>query len=419
MRRRPGPTDPDYLREVLDNSRLSGLSDRVMRAVAHPEATPAQPLVLVVDDEPAICEAADVLLTDLGYRMIAVRSGHEGVRAARRHRPDLILLDITMPDLDGLAACRAIRSDPSTADTPIIVVTARTDTAQKTAAFEMGASDYITKPFDERELSARIRAHLRRQAEVRGALDEAERACRALRSELLQAGKMATLGQLLSGVAHEINNPLTAVLGYAQLIAGRAEETGDAQVARDVAKLNASAERAARIAKNLLGFSRKRDPQRRLVDVNAVIRAAAELVASEMRLARVEVTLDLAPDTGLVLGDEQQLEQVVLNLMTNARQAIAAAGRPAGRITVTTGTCRFDDVSKGVQLTVADDGPGIAPRDLDRIFHPFYTTKPEGQGTGLGLSLCLDVVHEHRGRIEAASRPGEGACFVIELPVAS
>ncbi len=386
-------------------------------APAAPAAPGAPPLVLVVDDEPAICEAADVLLTDLGYRTIAARSGKEGVRAAARHRPDLILLDITMPDIDGLAACRAIRADPSTADTPIIFITARTETAQKTAAFEMGASDYITKPFDERELSARIQALLRRRAQVRGALDEAERACRALRAELLQAGKMATLGQLLSGVAHEINNPLTAVLGYAQIIAGRAQETGDPLVQRDVAKLSASAERAARIAKNLLGFSRKRDPQRRLVDVNAVVRAAAELEASEMRLARVDVQLDLAPDVAPVLGDEQQLEQVVLNLMTNARQALAAAGRP-GQVAVRTSTCRFDDVSAGVRIVVDDDGPGIPQGALDRIFHPFYTTKPEGQGTGLGLSLCLDVVREHGGRIEAASPPGQGARMTIELPAA-
>ncbi|HEX7127917.1 MAG TPA: response regulator [Thermodesulfobacteriota bacterium] len=385
-------------------------------AVTAPVEPP--PLVLVVDDEPAICEAADVLLTDLGYRTISARSGQEGVRAAALHRPDLILLDITMPDLDGLAACKAIRSDPSTADTPVIFITARTEMAHKTAAFEMGASDYITKPFDERELSARIRALLRRRAEVRGALDEAERACRALRSELLQAGKMATLGQLLSGVAHEINNPLTAVLGYAQLIAGRADEIGDLQITRDVAKLTASAERATRIAKNLLGFARKRDPERRLVDVNAVVRAAAELEASEMRLARVEVQLDLASDLAPVLGDEQQLEQVVLNLMTNARQALAAAGRRPGRVVVRTAPCRFDDVSSGVRLAVEDDGPGIAPRDIDRIFHPFYTTKPEGQGTGLGLSLCLDVVRDHGGRIEAASTPGQGARFTVELPAA-
>jgi C4-dicarboxylate-specific signal transduction histidine kinase len=377
------------------------------------------PLVLVVDDEPGICEAADVLLSDHGFRTVCAGGGRDGVRAALRHRPDLILLDVTMPDLDGFAACRAIRAEASTADTPIIFVTARTESADKTRAFELGACDYVTKPFDEHELTARIRAHLSRRSKTREALEDAEQACRALRAELLQAGKMATLGQLVSGVAHEINNPLTAVLGYAQLIESEARQRGAEAILGDVAKLTASAERATRIARNLLGFARKRDQERRLVDLNAVVRAAAELEASEMRLAAVVVTLALHPDTPAVLGDEQQLEQVLLNLMTNARQAIASARGQGGRVRVETSPATDERGAAVARVEVTDDGPGIAAADLERIFHPFYTTKPEGQGTGLGLSLCLDVIREHGGRLRADSTEGRGARFVVELPVSS
>ena len=376
----------------------------------------AAPLVLIVDDDAAICEAADLLLTDLGYRTVVARGGREGVRAAALHRPDLILLDVTMPDLDGFAACRAIRADVQTADTPIIFVTARTDAEYKVRAFDLGACDYVTKPFDQGELQARIRAHLGRRVRTREVLGEAERVNRALRAELLQAGKLATIGQLLSGVAHEINNPLTAVLGYAQLLDTQARLAGHAGMLDDVTKLTAAAERAARIARNLLGFSRKREPEPRMLDLNAVVRAACELEGSEMRLARVELDLRLGERLPTVFGDEQQLEQVVLNLMTNARQAIAAGGRDHGRIVVRTSPAVFADRSEGCRLEVQDDGPGIEPSHIERVFDPFFTTKPEGEGTGLGLSLCVDVIRDHGGRISVWSVPGKGARFTVELP---
>ncbi len=131
------------------------------------------PLILIVDDEPAICDANEVLLGDLGYRTIAARSGQEAIRKASIHRPDLILLDITMPDLDGFAVCRALRANAGTCDTPVIFVTARSEPAHKVAAFDLGACDYVTKPFDETELSARIRTHLTRRTETQRDLKEA------------------------------------------------------------------------------------------------------------------------------------------------------------------------------------------------------------------------------------------------------
>jgi signal transduction histidine kinase len=373
-------------------------------------------LILIVDDEPGICEANEVLLADLGYRTAVARSGREAIRQARAHRPDLILLDVTMPDMDGFAACRALREEKAAADTPIIFVTARCDPAQKVEAFELGACDYVTKPFDQDELAARIRAHLARRVRAQQEIEEAERAGRTLRAELRQAGKMAALGELLSGVAHEINNPLTSVLGFAQLVTAQAEASGNAALAEDCRKLAAAAERTARIARNLLGFARKKEPDARPIDLNEVVRSALEFEVSELKLAQVTAECQLADRLPSVLGDFQQLMQVVLNLVTNARQAITSTKRGHGRIVVRTETTSLPGGAAGVRLEVADDGPGMPPEHLARIFDPFFTTKPEGQGTGLGLSLCQDVVRHHEGQIRAESTAGQGARFIVELP---
>ncbi|HWP35506.1 MAG TPA: ATP-binding protein [Thermodesulfobacteriota bacterium] len=380
------------------------------------QPTGLAPLILIVDDEPGICEASEMLLNDLGYRTLVASSGRDAVRKASVHRPDLILLDITMPDLDGFATCRALRADRNTADIPVIFVTARSEPMHKVTAFDLGACDYVTKPFDQAELSARIRAHLTSRTRTRRELEEAEQARRTLYEELLQAGKMAALGQLLSSVAHELNNPLMSVLGYAQLLLSRAERTQNAEMLDDCQKLLASAERATRVVRNLLTFSRKREPERRPVAINDVVAAVLELESHDLQLAQVSLERQLAEGLPPLLGDEQQLQQVVLNLITNARQAIEATGRGHGRVVVRTELVSLPGEPPRIRLSVTDDGPGVSPEHLPRIFEPFFTTKPEGQGTGLGLSLCRDVVRVHGGRIWAESTPGQGARFIVELP---
>ena len=232
---------------------------------------------------------------------------------------------------------------------------------------------------------------------------------RLIHSKMLQTEKMAALGQLVSGIAHELNNPLTSIMGYAQLLLSR--RAGPERGA-DARKIYQEAERAGRIVKNLLLFARETKPERRAVDLNEIVERTLALRSYELKVENITVELELDPDLPTTLGDATQLQQVVLNLIVNAEQAIQQ-GRGQGRIRVR--TQRLSGQRLG--LEVADDGPGIPPEIASRIFDPFFTTKPVDMGTGLGLSIVYGIVQEQGGEVSVQSQPGHGATFLVEFPV--
>jgi len=229
--------------------------------------------------------------------------------------------------------------------------------------------------------------------------------------KLFHTERMVALGQLVSSVAHELSNPLTSILGYAQLLLLRQRESHERQA--DVQHILQEAERASRIAKNLLQFARGAKPERAAVNLNEVVRRALALRAYELKLEEIEIQMELDPHLPPVLGDAAQLQQVLLNLLVNSEQAIQN-GRGRGHIRLRT-RC----VSGGrLAVDVVDDGPGVAPEALPHIFDPFFTTKPAGVGTGLGLSIAYGIARDHGGTVAVDSRPGFGALFTVELPVA-
>ncbi len=230
-----------------------------------------------------------------------------------------------------------------------------------------------------------------------------------MQERLFQAEKLASLGQLVSGVAHELNNPLTAVVGYAQLVT-RDPALPD-RLKADLLRIQEQAQRAAYIVQNMLDFARKRPPRRELVDINELLRRTLDLRAYEMRVNNITVSTDLAPHLPMTMADPQQIQQVFLNIIVNAEQAMSEA-HGGGNLHITT---RLTP-EKFIRIEFSDDGPGIPKEHLSKIFDPFFTTKEKG--TGMGLAIAYSFVAEHQGRIWVQNNtPAPGVTFFVELPV--
>jgi two-component system NtrC family sensor kinase len=229
------------------------------------------------------------------------------------------------------------------------------------------------------------------------------------REALYQSEKLAAMSSLVAGVAHELNNPLAAIMMQADLLR---EDTPDGPLAERATEINASAERCVRIVRNFLAFVRQTAPERVRVNLNEVIRDAMELLAYTLHVDNIEVSENLAADLPLLWADAQQLHQVVVNLVSNAQHALREVPGPR-RVTLTTW---FDAAHQQVVCEVADTGPGIPPPIQERIFEPFFTTKPPGVGTGLGLPLCQGIIASHDGILSVDSQAGAGAVFRVVLP---
>ena len=229
-----------------------------------------------------------------------------------------------------------------------------------------------------------------------------------LRQQLIQSEKLSAVGELVSGVAHELNNPLTAIIGFAELlIAADLPE----KIRAELQLIHDEAHRCGKIVANLVSFARRHRPERQTIQLNDIVRDTVELRSYDLRVTNIQVEADLDPDLPTALADPNQMQQVFLNIINNAQQAVAE-DRGRGTITI-----RSRVTQNNVRFTITDDGPGIAPENLSRVFDPFFTTKDVGEGTGLGLSLCYGIIQEHGGRISASSRLGEGTTFTLELPV--
>jgi len=229
--------------------------------------------------------------------------------------------------------------------------------------------------------------------------------------QLLQSQKLAAIGELVSGVAHELNNPLMAIQGNAYILLDDVED----EINREgLEVIYSETKRASEIVQNLLSFSRKQDSVKTQVDINECVDSIMKLRTYELSVNNIELISELGPNLPFITGDSQRLRQVFLNLINNSAQAIQQ-GPYEGKIIIRT----HQTTDQMVSVVFEDDGPGIAQDVIDRVFEPFFTTKDVGKGTGLGLSICYGIIKDHGGKMYAKSNFGEGATFYIELPVAS
>ncbi|HSE26660.1 MAG TPA: ATP-binding protein [Gemmatimonadales bacterium] len=277
------------------------------------------------------------------------------------------------------------------------------------AALTPGAGDPADLQAGERTIHVSA-AEVPGPVPLRVLLFEDQTQRRRLQHQLFQSEKMSAIGQLIAGVAHDLNNPLASVIGFADFLADAPDVPP--RLREPVGVIRQEAERAAAIVRNLLDFARKQERRRRPVALHRALEGCLALLRNEFLASRVETVLELDPDLPLIQADPTELQQVFLNLLTNAAQAIAGAGRP-GRVTV-----RARASGDLVLVEVEDDGPGIPADQVEQVFEPFFTTKPAGVGTGLGLSIASGIVRELGGRISARLGAGGGAGFAIELPAA-
>ena len=237
---------------------------------------------------------------------------------------------------------------------------------------------------------------------------QAEERERRLQQELLLSSRLASIGELAAGVAHQINNPLTGVIGFSQRLL---KKSTDEETKRDLARVVSEAQRAAKIVGSLLVFARRRGPEREYSDINDILGRTLELRAYELRTSNIDLAVELAPDLPRTMANFQQIEEVFLNLILNVEQAMTEANR-GGKLSIKT-----QQVDDRIRISFADDGPGIPAEALNKVFDPFFTTRGDRGGTGLGLSVCYGIMTDHGGSIYAQSKPGKGSTFFVELPV--
>jgi signal transduction histidine kinase len=387
--------------------------------------------ILVVDDTTEV----RVLLGEMlrgEYRVVYARDGREGLEVARKAHPDLIISDVMMPHVDGQEFCRRIKEDPDTSHIPFVMLTAKADLSMKIGGLNCGADDYLTKPFVENELKARVRSLLRlrgmhqdldrRNRELRSAYND----LRDLQNQLVQSEKMSSLGQLIAGLAHEINNsinavyngirPLAATIKRVEKMVQSPEEDATASGKTEVqaafqkiltlaSVVEAGAARTARIISDLKTFSHPGNEGFQVFDLHEALDMCVNLLSSSLR-DRVEVKREYGA-IGRVYGPAGQLNQVFMNILNNAQQAIETAGT----ISIST-----QQDGEWISVRVRDDGCGISADVRAKIFDPFFTTKEPGVGTGLGLSLSYGLISKLGGTIECQNTAENGTEFIIRFP---
>jgi two-component system, sensor histidine kinase and response regulator len=394
--------------------------------------TQKKPRILIVDDSPANIQVLNVILQN-EYEVFFAESGAGALAKARGDRPDLILLDIMMPTMDGYEVCRRLKADAATRDIPVIFVSALSDDEDESKGFESGAVDYVTKPFRMPTIKARIKTHL----ELRRHQSALERLVKERTDELLQAYERLkileqTKSDLLTSVSHELRTPLTSLLGFAQMTEKKLHasivpailEGGDPgrlqvvrQIEENLAVILEEGRRLTQIINNVMDLMQLVSESMKLrlqpVSLAHVVERAAAGVKRQFQRKHLILNIELDPDLPKIMADPDRLSQVLVNLLDNG-----AKFTRQGSVTVS--ASQKDDMAA---ITVRDEGIGIAEEHHGMIFEKFsqigdvLTEKPTG--LGIGLTISKKIVELHGGTMRIESVPGKGSAFTLTVPKAS
>jgi signal transduction histidine kinase len=404
--------------------------------------------VLIVDDDGISRYMLAQHVAQMGLRMAAVGNGREALALLRREKCDLVLLDVQMPEMDGHAVLEEMKADSQLREIPVVMVSGLDEIKNVVRCIERGAEDYLAKPFDPVLLRARIGACLEKKQlrdQEKTKTEELERTLEQLKrtqDQLVVSEKLASLGELTAGIAHEIRNPLNFVTNFAQLSGDLMDELRaelDAQkgrldaAARDnvqelltnlqmnVAKIEEHGRRADSIVSSMLMHSRGQPGQWQPTDLNALLDQYVKLAYHGLRARDASFTIhldtDYDPGVGRVNVIPQDLSRVFLNIANNACYAAYARKHAEGDAFTPEVRAATRDLGDEVEIRIRDNGNGVPEPIRDQIFIPFFTTKPAGMGSGLGLSISYDiVVRQHGGEIRLESEEGKYAEFIVTLP---
>jgi len=386
--------------------------------------TPLQSSLLIVEDEP---DLRTYLVNTLSgdYRVFSAADGQAGLDLALKYKPDLVLTDLMLPKIDGLALCATIKKDTSLRFTKVILLTARIDEESKLTALKNGADDFITKPFSSTELRTRLKnlaASLTLEKDLQAhnlELTTALSDLKAAESKLLHSEKLSAIGSLAAGLLHEVNNPLNYTLTAAQILKRDPTIKADEDMVEMVDDIIEGMDRIKDIVKDLHTFAYPDEVDKEQVFVLAdALRTALRFTSSEKGLTQVDVNV---PDTLEVIGSISHIIQVLVNLITNAYKALHK--KQGARVVINTQIIEHENKDhanmKRVLLSIQDNGTGIEQKDISRIFEPFYTTRDVGEGLGMGLSICHTIIENHNGSINVESEVGEYTRFSFDLAVAN
>ncbi|WP_017720216.1 sensor histidine kinase [Kamptonema formosum] len=429
--------------------------------------------VLIVDDSPINIKVLFDFLKQCGYKVIVAISGESAIEKAQQTLPDIILLDVVMLGIDGFETCQRLKASPVTEGIPIIFMTSLSDALDKVKGLRLGAVDYLTKPFQEEELFARIQMHLKissltkKLAEQNEILEQrvAERTAKLAQSlkelqqtqlQLVQKEKMSVLGQLMAGLGHEINNPLNFISGNISLaqeyveallqhlqryreafpnpgedIEEHAGEIDLEYLLEDLPKMISSlkegTDRLRQISSSMRLFSRADTLAKVACNIHEGIDSTLIILKHRLKENSKRPAIEVIKEYGdlpPVHCFPGQLNQVFMNLIANAIDALEESSEERSyqeikahpnRITIRTSVVRSHET---VAISIKDNGAGMSPEVLSQLFDQLFTTKPVGKGTGLGLSISQQIVVEkHQGKLSCISAPGQGAEFVIQIPI--
>jgi len=346
--------------------------------------------ILIVDDAVDTVELLKKRLRFEGYDTAEAYDGEEALKQVAEYNPDLIILDVMMPKLDGYEVCQRLKSNENTKYIPILMLTAKSEVEDKVKGLDIGADHYLAKPFNYKELSARVRSLV---------------AVKAAREKLVEEEKSKALERMMEEVEHEIRNPLTSIGGFARRVYNRLPQ-GDPNkkymemIINDVARLE-------NMIKELLELETTAISYRELTNINDVIVEALKSFKQDLEDRGIEARTELGDNLPLISIDQEQMKMALANLVENSIEAMQ------NKLKILKVTSRISDGR--IEIQVSDTGKGIPKDKIKNIFDPFFTSKT--RGPGVGLTFVLKIIQEHRGTVSVESEPGKGTIFTIRLPL--